>query len=665
MNNLELSIGIKKMDDKLTTLQKHLELKYEGHDFNWRESGKRIIGLCPEHPDRNPSFNVFQYNDKAYFKCFSCGFHGSLYDFIQEGISPEQKEKYALNKQNQKRLWESFVKMKDYLLTADTVEAVFARKYLTEKRYLDMSAVKKGNIGLISTNKEYEPSYERLKIKIDDLLSGENKISNYSGWLVFAHTNVKGDICRLKFREPDTKNIRTANIKGCEDEPAAFGLKSIGGRDSVDYPVSPYIYITEGEFNYLQYINATDIGNIVSAGGKDNISLKLINTLLNLDFIPVVALDQDNAGEKQLRKIYEQTPAGHREKIVYCEYGGPAPDGTLQKDFDDIFKNKSSDGVNEVLSSFKYKTFDRFQEIINEENLNEEIKIEKFINDNILGHGLKEIYLDKYKISAKSQVKIYNIEDVLADKTEEKFNGIFPVGVSTLAGYPGSGKTYSAIYIALFYAIDNPEKKVFLWLSEDSKAQVRKRINYLLTKNKIKMPKNIFFCFDIALPIFEKQFGGYVESKFYMNVRETILGYSLIFLDPLVDFSVGIDENGNGGIAQFLLAFKEISKEKDASIVFLHHVNKVRINTVANPEFEWITTEEKNDRLFKVRGASAVAGSSRLVLYCESNPKKENERIISVIKFNSGPEGKILYRVELPAKPINHNYEKHENKKMF
>ena len=630
------------MDDKLTALQRHLELKYEGHDFNWRESGsKRIIGLCPEHPDKNPSFNIFRYNDKSYYKCFSCGFHGSSYDFMQNSLTPEQKEKYALNKQNQKRLWEAFAKMKDYLLAADTVEAIFARKYLAEKRFLDMSTVKKSDIGLIAINEDYG---------IDDLLSGENKIRNYHGWLVFPHTNIKGDICRLKFREPDSKNIRTANIKGCEDEPAAFGLKGVGGRDSGDYPVSPYIYITEGEFNYLQYINTTGIGNIISAGGKDNISIKLINTLLNLDFIPIVALDQDDAGKKQLRKIYEQTPAANKEKIVYCEYGGVGEDGTIKKDFDDIFKNKNEDGVNSVLSEIKYKTFNRFQE---------------FINDNILGEGLKEIYLDKYKISAKSQVKIYNIENVLADKTEEKFNGIFPVGISTLAGYPGSGKTYSAIYIALFYAIDNPGEKVFLWLSEDSKAQVKKRINYLLAKNKIKTPKNIYFCFDIALPIFEKQYGEYVKSEFYKTVRETILGYSVIFLDPLVDFSAGIDENGNGAIAHFLLAFKEISKEKDASIVFLHHVNKEKINPLANPELEWITTEEKNDRLFKVRGASAVAGSSRLVLYCESNPKKENERIISVIKFNSGPEGKILYRVELPAKPINHSYEKHENKKRF
>jgi DNA primase len=471
------------MDDKLTALQRHLEEKYEGHDFSWKESGsKRILGLCPEHGDRNPSFNIFQYNDKAYYKCFSCGFHGGLYDFIQEGITPEQKEKYALNKENQKRLWEAFDKMKDYLLTADTIEAVFARNYLTKKRYLDMSAVKKGNVGLISTNKEYEPSYERLKI--DDLLSGGNKISNYHGWLVFAHTNVKGDICRLKFREPDSKNIRTANIKGYEDEPAAFGLKSIGGRDSGDYPVSPYIYITEGEFNYLQYINATDIGNIISAGGKDNISLKLINTLLNLDFIPVVALDQDDAGKKQLRKIYKQTPAGNRENIVYCEYGQTDEDGTIKKDFDDIFKNKSEIGVGEVLSGFKFKTLKDLNEIIEEEKFKKKERIEKFIEDHIanIGKGLKEIYLDKYKIIKENKNQniikpAIKLKKTIERKPLEVFGLPIELGsIGLIAGLTGTGKTEFTMEIGDIFAKSSENNICLLTYYEGSDSHIQERL---------------------------------------------------------------------------------------------------------------------------------------------------------------------------------------------
>ena len=464
------------MDDKLKALQRHLEEKYEGHDFGWKESGsKRILGLCPEHGDRNPSFNIFQYNDKAYYKCFSCDFHGGLYDFIQEGITQEQKEKYALNKQNQKRLWEAFKKMSEYLINGDTVEAVFARKYLTEKRYLDIPAVKKGNVGLIAINEDYE---------IDDLLSGGNKLSNYHGWLVFAHTNVKGDICRLKFREPDTKNIRTANIKGYEDEPAALGLKNIGGKDGGDYLISPYIYITEGEFNFLQFINATDEMNIISAGGKDNISLKLINTFLNLDFIPVIALDQDDAGKKQLRKIYEQTPVGNREKIIYCEYGRTDEDGTIKKDFDDIFKNKSEIGTSEVLSGFKFKTLKDLNEVIEEEKFKKKERIEKFIEEHIanIGKGLKEIYLDKYEIIKENKNQNIIKPAIKLKKTiERKPLDVFglPVelaSIGLIAGLTGTGKTEFTMEIGDIFAKSSENNICLLTYYEGSDSHIQERL---------------------------------------------------------------------------------------------------------------------------------------------------------------------------------------------
>jgi hypothetical protein len=85
----------------------------------------------------------------------------------------------------------------------------------------------------------------------------------------------------------------------------------------------------------------------------------------------------------------------------------------------------------------------------------------------------------------------------------------------------------------------------------------------------------------------------------------------------------------------------------------LHHVNKGKIDAISNPDLEYITQSEKNDRIFKIRGASAVAGSSRMVLYCEPNPYKDDERITSIIKFNAGKEGKIVYRLQLPSTSIS------------
>ncbi len=47
-----------------------------------RKSGKGFMGLCPmpDHDDRNPSFYVDP--GKQYYRCFGCGAHGDVIDFV-------------------------------------------------------------------------------------------------------------------------------------------------------------------------------------------------------------------------------------------------------------------------------------------------------------------------------------------------------------------------------------------------------------------------------------------------------------------------------------------------------------------------------------------------------------------------------------------------------
>ena len=644
--------------DNLIKLKEFFEQKYKGHDFKFKGNDRRLIGLCPEHDDHNPSFNVYEYNGKAYFKCFSCGFKGSLYDFTIGELTPEQKEKIENNKKIQDALSQTFRDLKDYLFNANTLEAVFARKYLTETRFLDIDKIKKCDVGLIKTGENYDEIDELL----EPLSSGNlNKLEYYAGYLIFAHTDATGNICLLRLRSPDdNKDIKSAKIKGFSDRPYAFNLQLIGKADTGKYPLTPHIYLTEGEFNSLTYISQTGNYNICSAGSKDNIKKDLIDSILKLNFIPVVALDQDKAGQDRLKKLYPEIK--NNKRIIYCEYNA--------KDFDDLLKNKSEDGITEELANIEHKTIDELEdEIIKEETAKKE-GIAKNIDRYIVNQSLKEIYFKQNNIDIKNKtIKVVNIKDVLADETEETFNGDFPAGISTIAGYPSAGKTFTAIYIAILYCLKNPDKRAFLWLSEDSQQQIKKRLNYILARYNLKTPPNLDLCFDIALPVLTKEYGGYVKNKFHAEIQYILSNYSLSFLDPLVDFSVGIDENDNGHIAEFLRAFREIAFEKNSSIVFLHHVNKVKIDAISNPNLEYITQSEKNDRIFKIRGASAVAGSSRMVLYCEPNPYKDDERITSIIKFNEGKEGKIIYRLQLPSTSISPqggiDYEKTKEKRPY
>ena len=53
-------------------VRRHLPLK---------RRGATLVGLCPFHMERTPSFAV--YTDEQRFHCFGCGAHGDIFDFLQ------------------------------------------------------------------------------------------------------------------------------------------------------------------------------------------------------------------------------------------------------------------------------------------------------------------------------------------------------------------------------------------------------------------------------------------------------------------------------------------------------------------------------------------------------------------------------------------------------
>ncbi len=53
-----------------------------GSSVALRKRGNDLVGLCPFHHEKTPSFHVHPEPDKAYFKCFGCGAGGDVIAFV-------------------------------------------------------------------------------------------------------------------------------------------------------------------------------------------------------------------------------------------------------------------------------------------------------------------------------------------------------------------------------------------------------------------------------------------------------------------------------------------------------------------------------------------------------------------------------------------------------
>lgn len=79
LSELKTSISISSIISKDISLQQH---------------GSELIGMCPFHVDTKPSLTIS--DSKGFYKCFSCGAHGDVFDYLQHqrGMNLNQAKEY-------------------------------------------------------------------------------------------------------------------------------------------------------------------------------------------------------------------------------------------------------------------------------------------------------------------------------------------------------------------------------------------------------------------------------------------------------------------------------------------------------------------------------------------------------------------------------------------
>ena len=283
----EIFEEILRSNDIVDVISSYLQLK---------RRGKTFIGLCPFHPDKNPSLNVSQ--DKQLYHCFSCKAGGNVITFVQEyekitpmeaverlaqrvgitlgkyssrpDISNEISKLYDINQRAAKYFHEN-------LMGIGEQEKEMVWDYL-DKRGLDRSIITKFGIGYARNNWHAlenffieEGTYSNSDLELAGLVIRSEKDFKYHdrfrGRLIFPIFNESGKVVGfggrvLKGDDDSAKYINSPETRIYNKSKTLYGLNfakdSIRSNDSV--------ILVEGYMDVVS-LYQSEIMNVVASSG--------------------------------------------------------------------------------------------------------------------------------------------------------------------------------------------------------------------------------------------------------------------------------------------------------------------------------------------------------------------------------------------------------------
>ncbi|MBL6602697.1 MAG: DNA primase, partial [Alphaproteobacteria bacterium] len=180
--------------------------------------GNRMIGLCPFHQEKTPSFHVR--DEDGYYHCFGCGVSGDAISFLREqesmsfidaihhlaemsGMTVPEQQKLSPEEREQRnsmaQMLEDAARFFEQALHKDI--AIHAKSYL-EKRQVSLASQTRYRIGYAPAS-GLLPFLEELGYKPEDIIAAglvrrstrdQSLYDNFRNRLMFPIRNPRGEV---------------------------------------------------------------------------------------------------------------------------------------------------------------------------------------------------------------------------------------------------------------------------------------------------------------------------------------------------------------------------------------------------------------------------------------------------------------------------------------
>jgi DNA primase len=352
---------IKYKNDIETTISQYVNLK---------RRGKNLVGLCPFHSEKTPSFTV--YPESSSFYCFGCGVGGDVITFtgLLENLDYIESVKLLAERSGvtlpQDGYDDSLQKLKNTIYDINRETARFFHQHLMTSegkwaldyllsRGLTLSTIKR--FGLGAAPDSWDALINHLKSKgfsINDMLTANvigksQRGSFYDRFrkrVMFPIINIRGNVVAFSGRAMPGEDKMGGKYVNTSDTPVYKKSENLFGINYAKNNASEQIILVEGNMDVIS-LHQAGFQNAVAPLGTAFTS-EQVNLLARYTKEIVLMLDADAAGQKAAKRasqLLENTGLGVRVVVIP---DGKDPDEYIKKNGPERFKALLEGAVSDI-----------------------------------------------------------------------------------------------------------------------------------------------------------------------------------------------------------------------------------------------------------------------------------------------------------------------------
>lgn len=337
---------------------------------NLKRRGKNLVGLCPFHSEKTPSFTVYPENGSFY--CFGCGVGGDVFTFtgLIENLDYIEAVKLLAERSGvtlpQDGYDDSMQRLKNriYDINRDTArffhsylmspEGKWALDYLTG-RGLTLKTIR--HFGLGAAPDSWNMLIKHLKGKgysESDMIAAnvvgksqrDTLYDRFRKRVMFPIINIRGNIIAFSGRAMPGEDKQGGKYVNTSDTPVYKKSANLFGMNFAKNSCSESIILVEGNMDVIT-LHQAGFTNAVAPLGTAFTS-EQVNLLARYTKEIVLTLDADAAGQKAIRRASELLAGSGLKVRVVSIPDGKDPDEYIKKNGADRFAALLQGAVSDI-----------------------------------------------------------------------------------------------------------------------------------------------------------------------------------------------------------------------------------------------------------------------------------------------------------------------------